>query len=134
MQQSTSHLPKEPQDLPKEPQDSEQAREEIGVFLIIQTYPHKTGHMGRRVSLPFDPDCASLTKLRTWTLLLLHEVLRMPTGSIKGSTLLVYLDTESNQTLNLFVMKKKKKLVAVVGTCKMEHVLLAGTAVSCHTW
>jgi hypothetical protein len=56
----------------------------------------------------------------------------MPTRSIKGSALLVYLDTESNQTLNLFVMKKKK-LVAVVGTCKMEHVLLAGTAVSCHT-
>jgi hypothetical protein len=74
MQQSTGHLPKEPQDLPnkkepqdlpKEPQDLEQAREEIGVFLIIQTYQHKTGHTGRHVSLPFDPDCASLTKLRT---------------------------------------------------------------------
>jgi hypothetical protein len=56
MQQSTGHLPKEPQDLPKEPQDLEQAREEIGVFLIIQTYQHKTGHMGCRVSLPFDRD------------------------------------------------------------------------------
>jgi hypothetical protein len=62
MQQSTGHLPKEPQD---EPQDSEQAREEIGLFLILQTYQHKKGHTGRRVSLPFDPDCASLTKLRT---------------------------------------------------------------------
>jgi hypothetical protein len=56
----------------------------------------------------------------------------MPTGSIKGSALLVYLDTKSNQTLNLFVMKERA-LVAMVGTCKMEHVLLAGTAVSCHT-
>jgi hypothetical protein len=56
----------------------------------------------------------------------------MPTGSIKGSTLLIYLDTDSNQTLNLFVMKERT-LVAVVGTCNMEHVLLAGTAVSGHT-
>jgi hypothetical protein len=29
---------------------------------------------------------------------------------------------------------KERTLVAVVGTCKMEHVLLAGTVVSCHTW
>jgi hypothetical protein len=32
----------------------------------------------------------------------------MPTGSAKESALLVNLDTESDQTLNLFVMKKKK--------------------------
>jgi hypothetical protein len=51
----------------------------------------------------------------------------MPTRSIKGSTLLVYLDTESNQTLNLFVMKKKKLVAVVVGTCTTT-----GTAVSCH--
>jgi hypothetical protein len=33
----------------------------------------------------------------------------MPTGSMNGSNLLVYLDSNNDQTPKLFVMKKKLK-------------------------
>jgi hypothetical protein len=72
------------------------------------------------MSLPFDPDWrCSLNRELEHPLLLRKVLSRMPTGSVKGSALLVYLDTESNQTLNLFVMKERT-LVAV-GHLTMER-------------